>query len=113
MTYCVKVMSKVGVFVPVSERSILKTLKGAPVEPVWEGDYRVLSRFYCSNVELVSEVASGLYASITLEGGLYADDVSLERIHRHPPLIMAESKSTPPLFCLGALTNVEVTSPEL
>ena len=103
MTYCVKVMSKVGVFVPVSERSILKTLKGAPVEPVWKGDYRVFRRFYCSNVELVSEVASGLYA----------DDVSLERIHRHPPLIMAESKSTPPLFCLGALTNVEVTSPEI
>jgi len=50
MTYCVKVMSKVGVFVPVSERSILKTLKGAPVEPVWKGDYRVFRRFYCSNV---------------------------------------------------------------
>ena len=113
MTYCVKVISKVGVFVPVGERSILKTLKDAPVEPIWKGDYRVFKRFYCSNVELVSEVTSGLYVSITLEGVVYADDVSLERIHRHPPLIMVESKSTPPLFCLGALTNAEVTSPEL
>tara|TARA_B100000508_G_C11459968_1_gene278734 strand:- start:2152 stop:2493 length:342 start_codon:yes stop_codon:yes gene_type:complete len=113
MTYCVKVVSKIGVFVPVGGRSILKTLKNAPVEPIWIGDYRVFKRFYCSNVELVSEVESGLYVSITLEGVVYADDLSLDSIHRHPPLIMAESKSTPPLFCLGALTNVEVTSPEI
>lgn len=112
MTYCVKVVSKIGVFIPVGGRSILKALKSAPVEPIWKGDYRVFRRFYCSNAELISEVESGLYVSITLEGVVYADDVSLDRIHRHPPLIISESKSTPPLFCLGALTNIEVTSPE-